>query len=336
VLQDVPLYAGWNLISPPVEPFVPAVATVQRPISGTYSAILGYHDGLQIYDPLQPAAATLESIRAEQGYWVRIHVGGGPTSPWDYWRGTQAAMLHMAGQSLPEEGPLALAAGWNLAGYLPAASLPVTVALQGIEGNYASVLGFAGTAVSYYPDLDADINTLAMLRPSAGYWISATRAITLEYPSALAWWETVPITATPTITQARALITRLAVIRAAEQAAGVQPTYTWANLYGQVYLADGAPAPISTTLTVLANGLPCGATLVTEPGRFGLLACYGDDATTQAVDGAQPGAALTFLLDGAAVEAYPIGFNGQPVAGEQPLRWIGLGDRWSWRWPPAA
>ena len=43
ILADVPLYGGWNLISPPVEPFNPDVATVQRPIAGSYSD----HPGLR-------------------------------------------------------------------------------------------------------------------------------------------------------------------------------------------------------------------------------------------------------------------------------------------------
>jgi uncharacterized repeat protein (TIGR01451 family) len=329
ILADVPLYAGWNLISPPVEPLVPAVTAVQRPISGTYSAILGYDGGLQIYDALQPGAATLSTVRAGHGYWVHARSDGTSIPPGENWRATPAAMLHMAGQPVPEEHPLALAAGWNLAGYLPVASLPVTVALQGIEGDYASVLGWAGTAASYYPGLDARYNTLAMLRPSAGYWISVTRAITLEYPPALDWWETVPITATPTITQARALFGRLAMVRGAEQAAGVQPTYNWLNLYGSVYLPDGSPAPISTTVTALAGGVPCGATLVTDPGHFGLLACYGDDATTpRLIDGARSGDAITFLVNGLPAAARALGFNGQGVPPGQKLRWTAHGERW--------
>ena len=135
------------------------------------------------------------------------------------------------------------------------------------------------------------------------------------------------MTRTARLTGTLSLSERLAVIRAAEQAAGVQPTYTWANLYGQVYLPDGAPAPISTTVTALANGVPCGATVVTEPGRFGLLACYGDDETTDAVDGAQPGDALTLLLDGVATRQ-PAGrcsFNGEPAAAGQAVIWTGAG-----------
>ena len=76
------------------------------------------------------------------------------------------------------------------------------------------------------------------------------------------------------------------------------------------------------------NGVPCGATVVTEPGRFGLLACYGDDETTDTVDGALPGDAITLLLDGAPVDMQPLSFNGQPVLEGEAVEWTALGDRW--------
>ena len=202
--------------------------------------------------------------------------------------------------------------------------MPVTEALGSIKGAYGAVLGFDRTGVSYYPDLDDGYNTLAELRPSAGYWISTTQAITLQFPIPADPAETLPAQPAGTLS----LGDRLDVIRDAEQAAGVRPTYAWANLYGQANLPDGSPAPISTTLTALANGLPCGATLVTEPGRFGLLACYGDDETTEAVDGARPGDAITLLLDGAPVSLQPLSFNGLPVPAGQAVTWTGLGDRW--------
>ena len=44
------------------------------------------------------------------------------------------------------------------------------------------MLGFEGTALSYYPDLDPSYNTLRWMAPGYGYWISATQAITLQYP----------------------------------------------------------------------------------------------------------------------------------------------------------
>ena len=323
-LADVPLTTAWNLVAAPVQPDNPHVQVVQRPIRDGYAAILGYDGKLQRYDLLRPENATLTTIEAGRGYWIRETLPAPPPDAGEPWHVPPVATLRLAGQRVPATQPLALAAGWNLAGYLPETSLPVTEALGIIAGAYGAVLGFDRTGVSYYPDLEDGYNTLAELRPSAGYWITATRGITLQFPITTRQ----AVTPTARLTDTLSLSDRLAVIRAAEQAAGVQPTYAWANLYGQANLPDGAPAPISTTLTALANGLPCGATLVTEPGRFGLLACYGDDETTDAVDGARPGDAITLLLDGAPVSLQAVSFNGLPVTAGQAATWTGLGDRW--------
>ncbi len=325
-LPKVALYGGWSLISPPVEPFNPDVEAVQRPIAGSYRAILGYDDGLQRYDPERPAQATLTTIGAGHGYWIRTKDADAPIPTGEGWLPKPVATLRMAGETVPEGQPLGLPAGWNLVGYLPRLSLPVTMALEGIEGSYASVLGFNGTAVSYYPDLGPEYNTLAQLRPSAGYWISATQPVTLEYPSTVSM--TLPITGTPTMTDTLALLHRLIRARATEAAAEVQQTYTWLNLYGSAYLPDGSPAPISTTVIALASAVPCGATVVSSEGRFGLLACYGDDETTGERDGARTGDVLTFLVDGQPTAALPRRFNGGAIPAGLELSWTTMGDRW--------
>ena len=321
-ISDVPLHTGWNLVAAPVQPHNPDIDVVQRPISGTYAAILGYQGGLQWHYPAGPYTGSLAALIGGRGYWVRETRVVPPAG--EEWEVPAVATLRLAGKRLAEDQPLLLAAGWNLAGYLPFANLPVTTALQTIDGQYAAVLGYGGTGQSYYPDLDDNYNTLLQMTPSAGYWISATKAITLQYPTA----NRVPVTTTLSTTATRTLDDHLVLVREAEKAAGVTPTYRWANLYGRVYLLDGSPAPISSTVTVLADGVPCGATMVTDAGHFGLLACYGDDATTGTRDGAQPSAALTFLLDGAVVVAQPVGFNGHPVTPQQPMTWTGHGDRW--------
>jgi uncharacterized repeat protein (TIGR01451 family) len=322
-VTDLPLRNGWNLVAAPAQPDNPDIAVVQRPISGTYAAILGYQDGLQWHYPAGPNTGSLAALAGGRGYWVR-ETPVVPPPPGESWRMPTVATLRLAGKRLAEDEPLPLAAGWNLAGYLPFANLPVTTALKTIDGQYAAVLGFGGTGQSYYPDLDSFYDTLQQMTPSAGYWISATKAITLQYPLAGG----VPLTVTMSTTATRALDDHLVLVRAAEKAAGVTPTYAWVNLYGQIYLLDGTPAPISTTVTALAGGLPCGATIVREAGRFGLLACYGDDETIEGVDGAQQGAALTLLVGGAAAPMQIRSFNGQPAARDQAPTWTGLGDRW--------
>ena len=62
-LADVPLYTAWNLVSPPVQPDNPDIRIVQRPIQGSYAAILGYEGGLRQYNPLGPDYGDLTACR---------------------------------------------------------------------------------------------------------------------------------------------------------------------------------------------------------------------------------------------------------------------------------
>lgn len=291
-VRDVPLYAGWNLVSPPVSPFNTDIRVVQRPIGGAYRLILGYDRGLRTYDPAGPPAAnTLSSVDAGLGYWIDALPGASP--PPETEGEAPVATLRLAGAVPPEDQPLPLAAGWNLAGYLPRQTLAVTEALASIAGKYASVLGFAGTALSYYPDLGPAYNTLSEMTTDAGYWIRATQAITLQYPADVI---------TPTVPIAPS--DRPAQIRAAEQAAGVRPTYEWMNFYGRAALPDGAPAPTGTVvLAVDPQGVICGATVVVDAGHYGLLACYGDDPTTPGDEGARPGDTIRLFISSDGIHA---------------------------------
>ncbi len=277
------LYAGWTLVGPRVNPDNTAVEAVQRGIDGPYTAILGYDGGLLAYYPDNPGGSTLTAVDAQHGYWVQTTIT--PTlPPGDPLWGEPEATWWMAGHVLPEDLPVPLVAGWNLAGYLPQQPLTVTVALEGIDGQYGAVLGFERTAASYYPDLDASYNTLVRMAPGYGYWISATQAVTLAYPVATIS-NTLPVSATQMAAE------RQQAIVAAEWQYGVQPTYQWANFYGQASLSDGTPMPAGTLVTAVdPQGTVCGATTVWQAGQFGLLACYADDPQTTGVDeGAEVG-----------------------------------------------
>ncbi len=289
-LRDRALPYGWSLISPPLNPGDTAIDVARRGIDGEYTAILGYDGGVRAYYPDDPGGSDLATVDALHGYWVHttITFTVPPTVP--LWA-NGVATWRMAGEVLPEDQPVPLAAGWNLAGYLPLQPLTVTTALEAIAGSYGAVLGFDLTAASYYPDLDQSYNTLSYMAPGYGYWISATQAVTLAYPLT-GISETVSTTATQLAQQ------RQFAVRYAEWQAGVQPTYEWMNFFGQATLPDGTPVPTGTlVLAVDPGGTVCGATVVWQAGQFGLLACYGDDPQTGVDEGAVPGDTIQLLLE---------------------------------------
>jgi hypothetical protein len=95
----------------------------------------------------------------------------------------QPGTLSITGTPVAANTPLSLKEGWNLVSYLPDEQLSVSTALSSIEGLYTAVLGYYGQAVSFYPSLPAEMNTLEVLRPAYGYWIKMSAPATLVYPS---------------------------------------------------------------------------------------------------------------------------------------------------------
>ncbi|MFQ5857870.1 MAG: FG-GAP-like repeat-containing protein, partial [Anaerolineae bacterium] len=365
-ILDIPLAESCNLISGWVNPFTTDIGVVQRPISGTYVVIQGFDQGALVHYPdLPPAVNTLKDMDAEHGYWVKtvssnqlsvnsnqlsvnsdqLSVNSNQlsvisdqssqttdhrsliTDNWslitDHW--SAVATLRLVGTAFPENRPLELDAGWNLVSFLSRNEMGVIEGLRSIDGEYTAVLGFEQGALSYYPHLEPHFNTLWALQPLHGYWLKMTQESTLRYP------RTQPDTAgVAELAGADPDARRRALLaRQAELATGVQTTNTWVNFYGPARLADGKPAPEGALVQVFdADGVPCGAGIVTEPGLYGLLACYGDDPTTPADKGARPGDTVRLTVDG-----QELGTAVWTAHGD--LQWVPLGPAPVWRvWMP--
>jgi uncharacterized repeat protein (TIGR01451 family) len=82
-------------------------------------------------------------------------------------------------------------------------------------------------------------------------------------------------------------------------------------------LPGGTPVPTGTVvLAVDPQGVVCGATMVWQPGQFGLLACYADDPQTTDVDeGGVPGDSIQLMI-----------WPDDILLGEGV--WMGHGGRW--------
>jgi hypothetical protein len=208
--------------------------------------------------------------------------------------------------------------------YLPRETLPVPEAVWSVRRECHAVMGFEGTGLSYYPDLDETYNTLREMVPLHGYWISVTEAVTLTYPSN-------PVVS-DTVTMAAAVMSsgdRIAAIRQVEREAGVRPTYQWMDLLGPAVDPDGQPLPAGTIVLALdPDGTVCGATAMAVDGQFGLMACYGDDPTTPQDEGAEPGDLIHFKLYGVERWGVAMGHNTAPVEEGTSITWQ-PGDRWA-------
>jgi hypothetical protein len=167
--------------------------------------------------------------------------------------------------------------GWNWIGYLPEATLPVTEALQSIDGQYIRVLSLDKV---YDPALPL-YNTLREMRAGEGYLIRVTGAVTLTYPAGGG---------------SGPAVRRAAVV---DSCAHVAATPFFTLVYGEL-MVNGRPAPSGTTVEVVTpRGDVAGCFVVDRAGHYGMLHVFGQDATASPqIPGFRDGEPLRFRVDG--------------------------------------
>jgi len=223
--------------------------------------VLGYDGVPQSYHPeLPPEMNSLTDMTAYQGYWIKADAD---------------TVMPISGNNVPVDLAIPLRAGWNLLGYLPHEPLPVRDALASIEGKYEVVAGFDGTALTYYPQLPPEINTLKTLQPGHGYWISMTVAATLRYPTS-------PATTANDATS----------LPANDETARLAQVPEWVDFYGLNSTLNREPLPVGTIVTAAGpNAEKLGETVVNGEGRYGILSVIRPE-------GMQPGFPIRFYING--------------------------------------
>jgi hypothetical protein len=88
---DIPLKAGWNLISLPLIPADTSIASVLAPIAGKYTSVWSYYPTplWLLYDPARPGMSPLDltNIEPDVGYYIYM---------------TQDAVLTVSGSPITE------------------------------------------------------------------------------------------------------------------------------------------------------------------------------------------------------------------------------------------
>jgi len=168
---NISLEDGWNLFSFNVMPTSSSIDIVLSSIEGKYTVVETFSgEKLSYYPGNSPEENTLNTLDHYHGYWIKME---------------QSGTLSITGTPVAATTLLSLQEGWNLVSYLADEPLPVSTALSSIDGLYTAVLGYYGQAVSFYPTLPPDMNTLEVLRPAYGYWIKMSAPATLVYHSSL-------------------------------------------------------------------------------------------------------------------------------------------------------
>lgn len=175
--DQIPLLAGWNLISLPKQPDSVDPAAVLSSISGSYDVAHAYDacsaNPWRTFDPADPSGSSLTAIDHRMGVWVRV---------------TAAATLAVTGTE-PAETSIHLCQGWNLIGYPLSQPRPVLAALSSIAGKFQRVYGWdpadpADPWKVFDVAVPAWANDLEQMQPGHGYWLYATEDTTLVLSNA--------------------------------------------------------------------------------------------------------------------------------------------------------
>jgi len=271
---QVPVCDPWTLLSFNVFPTDPSLSAVLQSIDGQYTNVFTSTcaDGPLSWDVARPAPLNdLNSMDPFHGYWLK---STGPAGP-----------ISITGVPVPVSTPIGLCEGWNLVSYLPDQPDTFTHALNSIDGQYSHIFGFEcgiGYA-SWDANRPAFLNDVNCLKPMLGYWIKTTTSTVLTYPSSgYVCNEGGPILAKPVN-----LLTR------------VTPT-PWVTDFWSVANTSKSGLRAGDRLTVrTSGGVVCGECVVGTEGAF-MVHVYGDDPTTDRVEGAVAGEELRFEVNDAA------------------------------------
>jgi len=167
---SIDLNQGWNIISFQALPTDTSLTNVLASIDGLYSEVNTIVDGqVLVYTPESAAdgSATLTNIDGTHGYWIKMR---------------STATLTVTGQPVDLNASIELQPGWNLIPYLSEDARMPRQALTSIAGKFDEVRGFDGEAMSFFPALPVEFNTLDSMEPGQGYLIHVTEQATLIYP----------------------------------------------------------------------------------------------------------------------------------------------------------
>ncbi|MBM4465248.1 MAG: hypothetical protein FJ014_06835 [Chloroflexi bacterium] len=107
------------------------------------------------------------------------------------------------------------------------------------------------------------------------------------------------------------------------------PAPEWVNFFSSNTTFFGQPVPVGAVIAAFdPQGVQCGQFTVVEEGKYGLLACYGDDPATPEDEGPQPGEPISFKINGLPATPVPISLNGNPVPPSTTVTWTSFSDRW--------
>ena len=270
----IPLVPGWNLISSDRAPQPDGIESIVSSLEpGNLEFITAFNDGVEFYNPNGLSFLnTLSSWDGGYGYWVKVY---------------DTDTLEISGSPLPADYLPALNAGWNLIGYPNATGASPAIYFDDFiaEGTLEFVTGFNQGSSFFDPDGLPFLNTLNGLFNGLGYWVKVTEPFD---PNGMVLTGNEPMAALTGASQQHA-----------------NPNFMLVNGTSDLAQAAGTQVDVRRADGSLVAQLP-----VLEGGYLMTTALFGDDPSTDAIEGLQVGEELHFEVQGQRAEQSMV-YSGQ-------------------------
>jgi len=295
------LSTGWNLLSfdIEIENNVPVDVFGDLIANGNLVYVTGFGEsGAVFFDPFGLSFLnTLTAIEPGAGYWVKVNTG---------------TELVQQGYGISNEFTVDLMASWNMLGYwLQESNTPELAFVELIEtDNLVYVTGFNESGAALFdPNGLSFLNTLTSLDNSFGYWVKVNEAVDgFQYPE-----PTTVVNRTPP----------------RETNPDIIKTNVFMYVNGTVAF-DHVDYTISDMVDVTTeSGLLVGEMEILKDGYLMTGPVYGDDLTTEVIDGAFKDEALVFIYGEYASEPVDISFHGNMELSKVDLTFKSLPETFS-------
>jgi hypothetical protein len=155
----ISLYAGWNLISSPLELKEKIIERAFSSIAGKYRAIYEYDVAKSAYKRYVSGQNNdFTTIEVGHGYWIYMNTD---------------ATLNLIGSISSKN--IELKQGWNMVGYNSLSSRSVAEATSSINGKYSALYAFDTKANAYVNYTPGNQSKPVTMDPGTGFWILVTQ-----------------------------------------------------------------------------------------------------------------------------------------------------------------
>ena len=255
--REISLTTGWNLVSANLQPDEESIIALTQGLADDDNLLMVKDDEGRFYLP-STGFSNLEGWNVAEGYWMKVR---------------RPAEFLVSGMTVMAEDVIGLHEGWQAVSYYPRREVEATAALSGIE----PVLRIAKDGMGNFYLPGHNYSNIGMLRQGQGYQLAVTEAADLVYRLRLD--EQVA-----GLNQARGI----SVYDRPGRFGVVPPTGRNMSLLVTGIVVDGTDVGVYAGETFVGSG-------VFALGRAGV-AVWGDDPSTQAIEGAGDGAELTLRI----------------------------------------